>query len=72
MRYKEELRDKYVYNQDFKHYLSVRENLPAFKKKREIIDILEKTNKLLISGETGSWFLFIFLLDRVSGLMLKL
>lgn len=53
LRYKEELRDKYVYNQDFKHYLTVRENLPAFKKKKEIIDALEKTNKLLISGETG-------------------
>nr|XP_014276577.1 ATP-dependent RNA helicase DHX36-like isoform X2 [Halyomorpha halys] len=52
-RYKEELRDKYTYSHDFKHYLSVREKLPAFKKKKVIIDELEKTNKLLISGETG-------------------
>lgn len=52
-RYKNELLEKYENNRQFNDLMEFRKKLPAFEKRQEIVEALEKSNVILISGETG-------------------
>lgn len=48
-----ELEDKIENNNTYKRMVAIRKKLPAYDKRKEILDLLEQNQVLVISGETG-------------------
>lgn len=53
LKLKDELQEKQETSEKYKSMLAFRKKLPAFDKREEIVDIIEKNQVVLISGETG-------------------
>ncbi|XP_002737580.2 ATP-dependent DNA/RNA helicase DHX36-like [Saccoglossus kowalevskii] len=50
---KDALAEKKLRNQRYKKMMQFREKLPAFKKKQDLLDLIESSQVVVISGETG-------------------
>ena len=54
----EEINKKKGHSKHFQKMLDFRQRLPSFKKRKELVDLIENNQMIVISGETGNEFFF--------------